>query len=179
MIILIDCDDTIWNLCDAWVKWLNSHYGTSVDIKDINEWDMKKSFPELTELEIYDCLKNEMFWLTVKPKQDALQYVPLIEELGHTIYFVTSTNPHNVLFKARMLADWFPKIPHDRLIITYHKELIKGDFLIDDYIENFKGNRCGILFDANHNQNIEIDGREIKRFDNWKDIYDYISGYLS
>lgn len=178
MIILIDCDDTIWNLCDAWIKWLNCHYGTNVSYEDIKEWDMTKAFPTLSKSEIFSCLEDELFWLTVRPKRDAIEYIPKLQDLGHDIFFVTATSPHNLSYKAKMLEAWFPKININKLISTHYKQLIMGDLLIDDNIDNFNDEIQGILFDANHNQNVKIDGERIKRFCNWEDIYSYILRYL-
>lgn len=179
MTILIDCDDTIWNTCEAWVKWLNSHQGTDVNINDITEWDMKKAFPTLTDDEIYRCLKDEIFWLTVTPKKDAIKYIPLIQDLGHEIYFVTATNPDSIKYKAKMLNEWFPSISKDRLITCYNKQMIRGDVIIDDAIHNFDPKKICLLFSANHNRNIKVSDLlvkypYIKRFDNWKNIYEFL-----
>lgn len=178
MIILIDCDDTIWNLCEAWIDWLNQSYGTSVAISDIKEWDMKKAFPSLTPEDIYTPLTYEYFWKTVQPKEDAIKYIPMIEQLGHKVYFVTATVPHNVLFKANMLKKWFPTIPIDRLIIAHDKTLIRGSVMIDDNVNNLKNRDFSILFTAQHNKSIDLSESSIIRLDNWCDIYNYIKEYI-
>ena len=34
-IILCDADDTIENLCETWIGYLNRKYGTNVNVEDI------------------------------------------------------------------------------------------------------------------------------------------------
>lgn len=45
--ILVDMDDTIENLCETWVAFLNETHGTTVHTDDIHDWDMTKAFPTI------------------------------------------------------------------------------------------------------------------------------------
>ena len=45
-IVLCDADDTIENLCETWVDYLNFQYGTNVTASDVVDWDISKFFPE-------------------------------------------------------------------------------------------------------------------------------------
>ena len=56
--ILVDMDDTIENLSEAWVSYLNSRYGTNVSVSDISSWDISQAFPTLSKTEVYGALKE-------------------------------------------------------------------------------------------------------------------------
>lgn len=45
--ILVDMDDTIENLAEAWVAYLNARHQTSTNLSDITDWDIFKgiSYP--------------------------------------------------------------------------------------------------------------------------------------
>lgn len=175
MIILIDCDETIWNLVEAWVHVLNNKYEKFIIWDQIDNWDMSFAYPDLTKQQIYEPLCENELWGLVKPKFDAIKYIPKLYEEGHEIYFVTATDYRNIQYKVKMLEDYFPDIPIQNLITTYHKELIKGDILIDDYINNFKDRESGILFTTSYNKDIDAEKYGLYRCDNWEEIYKLIN----
>lgn len=175
MRILIDCDETIWNLLEAWVNVLNERYDKTVIWDQINNWDMSFAYPDLTKQQIYEPLCEDNLWKLVKPKFDAIKYIPKLYEEGHEIYFVTSTDYRNIQYKVKLLEDYFPDIPVQNLITTYHKELIIGDILIDDYINNFKNRSSGILFTTSYNKDINEKEFGLHRCSNWEEIYEYIN----
>lgn len=51
--ILVDMDDTIENLAEAWVAYLNARHQTSTNLSDITDWDISKAFPALTKEQVY------------------------------------------------------------------------------------------------------------------------------
>lgn len=175
MRILVDCDDTIWDLLDAWLDFLNKKYDKKVRAEDVLYWDMSLAYPDLEKQQIYEPLTDESLWKSVKPKFDAIKYIALLCQEGHEIYFVTATDYRNIQFKVKLLETYFPDVPICNLIITHHKNLIKGDILIDDYINNFKERDCGILFTAPYNKEIDVRNYGLHRCDNWEEIYNYIN----
>lgn len=87
--VLIDMDDTIEDLVGAWVKYLNTKYGTSVDPDDINDWNMRNFFPDITPQQLFGVLEDETLWRMVKPKPYAVEYVKKIIDDGHDVFIVT------------------------------------------------------------------------------------------
>ena len=51
--ILVDADDTIEYLAEAWIGMLNERHGTNVCVEDLTSWEVQKAFPELTKEEVY------------------------------------------------------------------------------------------------------------------------------
>lgn len=175
MKILVDCDDTIWNLLDVWVDILNKRYGKTVKSTDVINWDMSLTYPDLEKYQIYEPLCEEELWKSIKPKFDAIKYIAELCKEGHEIFFVTTTDYRNIQYKIKLLETYFPDVPIENVIITYHKDMIIGDILIDDYINNFKNRDSGILFTAPYNKDIDVEKLGLHRCDNWEDIYNYIN----
>lgn len=179
--ILVDMDDTIENLSEAWIAFLNNRYGTSVKPKDITEWDMQKAFPTLQGKDIYGALKEKALWEMVKPLPGAVKYLKKLIDDGNQVFIVTASHPDTVSAKMNtVLFKYFPFIPHENVIITSSKQLIMGDFLVDDAPHNMGGQYKGLLFTANHNRAVSDDellNVNAVRVDNWKEAYGLIHGY--
>lgn len=179
MRILIDMDDTIENLGEAWVDCLNRKYGTNVDWFNIRNWDMQISFPTLTEKQIYEVLDEETLWDSVTVKKDAPEHIKALMDQGHEVFIVTSSWYTTVFPKVeRCLFKYFPFLSWEQVIITSHKYLINGDILIDDNPENFvNGTYFGILFSAPHNVDFDEATNNLVRADNWDSVSIIVQSY--
>lgn len=174
--ILVDMDDVLENLCEAWIKYLNIHNGTKVKMSDITDWDITKAFPHISREEVFAPLFKPDFWETVRPKEGAIEYVGRLIDDGHKVIVVTASHPDTVSCKLnQVLFRYFPCFTYKDVIIASQKALIKGDILIDDAPHNlidFDG--IGILMSANHNIGFDVKGHKIIRKCDWKSIYDDI-----
>ena len=171
--LLIDADDTIENLCEEWVKYLNEKHGTSVSLTDIKEWDMAKAFPTIPRNEVYEPLFNEDLWKRVTPLPGAVENIKKIIEDGHKVVIVTSSHPYTVALKwIYVFERYFPFISIHDVIFSSQKQLIKGDVMIDDAPHNLVGgDYFKLLYDAPHNQNFDTESYNIARVYNWKEVY--------
>lgn len=99
-----------------------------------------------------------------------------LKEDGHKVLIVTSDHPDTIPFKYNFLKKYFPFIPFKDVIITSHKQMVKGDILIDDAPHNLEnGEYLGILIDAPHNKNYDASSQPIVRVHNWDEIYNIIN----
>lgn len=167
--VLIDMDDTIEDLVGAWVKYLNTKYGTSVDPDDINDWNMRNFFPDITPQQLFGVLEDETLWRMVKPKPYAVEYVKKIIDDGHDVFIVTSSYYKTIVQKMDcVLFTYFPYLTWDNVIITSHKQMVKGDVLIDDGIHNHDGGEYfSILMDASHNRKFDAEKHGMLRVKSW------------
>lgn len=174
--VLIDMDDTIENLCEEWVKYLNELYGTTVQLGDIKEWDMTKAFPKLLPVQIYQPLFAEDFWMGVTPLPGAPETILKIIEDGHKIVIVTASHPDTVSMKLNnVLFKYFPYLSMNDVIIASQKQLIHGDILIDDAPHNLEGGQyMKLLFDAPHNRSYPASDNGMVRVHNWDEIYNIV-----
>lgn len=99
----------------------------------------------------------------------------------NTIKIVTASHHRTVHAKCDYcILKYFDFLDWNDIIICSNKQLIKGNILIDDNINNLIGGEYKpILFTAPHNKNIGNELLNIPRVDNWKDCYDLIKSYLN
>lgn len=179
--ILVDMDDTIENLSEAWVSYLNGRYGTSVAASDISSWDISQAFSTLSKSEVYGALKEAELWGAVKPLPGAVKYLKKLVEDGNDVFIVTASHPDTVGVKMnQVLFRYFPFIPYQNVIISSKKQMISGDILIDDGVHNLGGKYMGMLFTANHNRGVsddELSALNAVRVDSWKEVYSLIHNF--
>ena len=173
MVILVDMDDTIEHLLEAWCNYLNHKYGLSVVAKDVKNWDLRLAFPELEREQILEPLSLREFWITVAPKSDAIKYLQQLHDDGDEIYIVTAATIESIKFRFDyIIKRYFPYISWDQVIVASNKQMIAGDVLIDDGPHNLIGGRYEkILMDAPHNQLFEAEEKGIIRAKTWEDVY--------
>ena len=178
--ILIDIDDTIENLCGAWVDWLNREYGTSVDYTQITQWDISKFFPNLTKEQVYEPLHNPHLWEYVQPKDGAVEYVKKLIDDGYNVYLCTTTDYRNVKPKFEsVIQKHFPYISWNQVIVIDKKQMVKADALIDDGVHNLAGgDYIKILVSAPHNMAFNAPENGMYRVNNWKEIYSLVHRLL-
>lgn len=107
--ILVDMDDTIENLAEAWVAYLNARHQTSTNLSDITDWDISKAFPTLTKEQVYAPLFEDAFWSWVKPMEGASEALQKLIADGHTVLIVTTSNYQTLAAKMeQVLFHYFP-----------------------------------------------------------------------
>lgn len=171
--ILVDIDDTIENLLQAWICWLNAQYDQHVNWWEVNDWDISKFYPGLTKAQVFEPLHQETFWYRVLPKYDATVYLRRLFDEGFDIYLCTSTDYRNVKPKYEaIIKTYFPYIHWSKVIVASNKQMIKADYLIDDGPHNLIGGSYKkILFSAPHNMDFDAEGNDMYRVTNWYSIY--------
>lgn len=172
MRILVDMDDTMEQLLEAWLRKVNEKYDRSVVCEDITVWDVSKAYPGLTKEQVYDVILENDFWKDVEPIPHAAEVLEGFIRKGHEIFVVTATPYESVPGKMRdHLFRYFPFIRWENVIITSRKQLIQGDVLIDDGVHNLEGgNYRKILVDAPYNRAYDAEANGMIRVYNWKEI---------
>lgn len=177
MQILVDMDDVLENLSEAWIACLNEEYGLHVDYRDARDWKMELSFPELTPAQIYAPLYSDEFWHTVRPIPGAAEALEKLMEDGHEIYVVTASN--YVTIKTKMeevLFKYYPFLDWRNVIVAFNKQMIRGDVLIDDAPHNLiGGDYIKILLDAPHNRRFDAESNGMFRAKDWADVIRILS----
>ena len=178
--ILVDMDDTIEHLLEAWLLWLNTIHNRAVAPSDIHSWDMTLAYPGLTEEQVYMPLTQDEFWDFVMPFSDAPTVLKRLSAAGHRIYIVTSSDYRTLPAKMeKVLFRYFPFIPWNHVIVCSNKQMIRGDILIDDAPHNLDGGEyMKILMDAPHNRAYDAAGHGMIRVKDWRSIETLIQRLL-
>lgn len=176
MRILVDMDDTLEHLSDAWIKCLNEKYGFDVKREDIDNWDIASFFPELDRKQVFEPIHTDDFWMTVEPFEGAAEVLQKLIEDGHDIYVVTASHYKGLKGKLEnALFRFYPFIKRKNVIVSYFKQMIDGDILIDDGVHNLiGGNYEKILMDAPYNRDFDAEANGITRVKDWKEVYDAV-----
>lgn len=173
--IFVDMDDVLTDLLTPWLHRLNKISSYTHTSEDINVWDMRKHYPDVSPAILYGMLDDWYFWENVKPIEGAYTYLKKIVEDGHNVKIATASSPHSFYEKVtKCLLKHFDFIPSKDVICINDKSLLRGDVLIDDYHENlrkFQGVR--ILKNAPYNKDCD-DVCYHFRADNWKIIYEIV-----
>jgi len=119
-------------------------------------------------LEEYKDVEDEIpgLFSKMKPMEGALDSYRELSELFDTYILSTAPwkNPTALTDKLKWVKKYLGDVAHKRLILSHHKNLNKGDFLIDDRDKN------GVLgFKGEH-----IFFREDKRFPDWESVVQYL-----
>ena len=176
MIILVDMDDTIEQLLQAWVDGVNKKYGRSASCDDITDWNVSKAFPGLSWEEVYTVPIEPGFWGRVLPIPGAVEGLKALIDRGHEVYIVTATYYESVEEKMKdLLFRYFPFLSWSQVILTGRKQLIRGDVLIDDGIHNLEGGDYRkILFTAAHNRFYDAEAHGMIRVNTWEEAVEVI-----
>lgn len=169
--ILVDMDDTLEQLLKAWVAGVNHRYGYSVSYDDIHDWNVTLAYPGLTMEQVYSVPMQPGFWRNVEPMAGAAEALKHFMDEGHDVYIVTATPYESVPEKMNdCLFKWFPFLSWNQVIITFHKQLIQGDVMIDDGVHNLEGGSyTKILMTAPHNRDYDASANGMIRVNNWEE----------
>ena len=176
MTILVDMDDVLEQLLKGICRYNAEHYGTTVQAEDITDWEIVKFYPGMTRAEVMACEMDDEFWQTVDPMPGADEALRKMIADGHEVFIVTATLYQTLRSKMDdLLFRCFPYITWDRVITTCHKDMIKGDVLIDDGPHNLtRGEYRKILFEAPHNRSFDESSIGAVRVKNWEEAYEEV-----
>lgn len=176
MIILVDMDDTIEHLLQAWVDVLNQRYDRSVTIDSIRTWNVAAAYPGVSRKDVYAVPDEPGFWKTVKPVEGSAEVLKHFKEEGHELYIVTATRYESIFEKMdELLFKYFPFLDWDHVIVTSKKQMIRGDVLIDDGIHNLEGgDYFKILMNMPHNEDYDAEANGMIRVHNWQEVREVV-----
>ena len=148
MIIAIDLDSTLNNLCAAWLDRYNQDSGERVRPDDIKCWDTHKYVK--CGKQIYNYLTPDLF-ASLVPVPYAVGVTRGFVAAGDELVIVSAMAPSTFDVKRDWCTQYFPHIPH--FIGTHSKQFIRADILIDDGPHNLEAWRGhAIAFDQPWNQ---------------------------
>lgn len=201
-ILLIDMDAIVADLAGEWYARWNKHqydkwyHGNrllpqpkEIKVEDMKAWDVAKT---TGDGRIYDVLREPGLYRELKPfpKSQEVIYNLSKKKLDNgkpafDILFLTAsiTAPNILADKAYWMKDHFPFMGPKQLILAYRKELVRGDFFIDDSPKNLrkfreaqpKANLITIDYPYNQLANVDLRARAWNNMDAaWEQIERYL-----
>jgi len=142
--------------------------GVIVDFgKAINDWFEKH--PHLEERYKTHPDHIQGLFRIAPPIKGAIDAIKKLNDSGkYELFIATSApwgNPQSLTDKRFWLEDYFDNIFHKRLFTTHRKDLLMGDYLIDDRLKNGELLRFGYDWENDNKPN---------EYPDWDSILDYL-----
>lgn len=187
-VILTDCDGVLFDWEYAFSRWMDKHGYT---VKETGNYEMDVKYGlEKTEAKKLIRMFNESAWIRkLPPLRDAIKYVrKLHEEHGYVFHAITSLSEDYYAqhLRTKNLIEMFGPTVFEKYVY------LDTGADKDEVLECYRGSGCywiedkpqnvdlgielglnGIL--VNHDHNSDYNG-EAKCINNWKQIYNIITG---
>lgn len=184
--LFLDFDDTICLTSKQFVKLANKKYKKEEDWNNINRWDFKNLYPEITNNDIDNIFSSEDFFVDLELCENCLDTINSINNLVniHIATIGTDKNLKNKMkwIKENLNIDFNFNGILDTGINDKSSVDMSGAIFIDDRTDNLRSSNANIkiLYKNYHNyswQQIEPNDN-IYVVDSWEQIYsilDFIS----
>jgi 5'-nucleotidase len=166
--IIIDMDEVIADPMGEMIDWYKKTYGLDVDWDKMLVGSWLKGFPEQHQPLVRERLLSPGFFRHLPVMEDSVE---VLREMNKhfDIYIVSAAMefPNSLKDKLEWLLEHFPFFTWKQLTLCGSKDLVYGDYMIDDHVKNLKNFRGrAYLFTAAHN--LDITGYE--RLNNWQEV---------
>lgn len=184
--LFLDFDDTICLTSKQFVKLANKKYKKEEDWNNINRWDFKDLYPEITNNDIDNIFSSEDFFVDLELCENCLDVINSIKNLMniHIATIGTDKNLKNKMkwIKENLNIDFNFNGILDTGINDKSSVDMSGAIFVDDRIDNLRSSNANmkILYKNYHNyswQQIEPNDN-IYVVDSWEQIcsiLDFIS----
>jgi len=109
-----------------------------------------------------------------KPIDGAIEAVKKLDESGkYELFIATSApwgNPMSAMDKRFWIEDHFGNLFHKKMFVTHRKDLLLGDYLIDDRTKNGAGEFSGELLQFG----VNWENNQTNPYPTWQSILDYL-----
>ena len=136
-IVKIDIDSVIRDIHTEMLKVYNSsiYCEKKMSYEDLKYFDVTKTFPDLFDPAyfFFSTHASQVFG-RAELCDNALEGLYKLKEAGHKIILVSAQLRHNMA----ITINWLNKnaVPFDELCFVTDKSIVKGDYILDDNIDN-------------------------------------------
>lgn len=168
-----DMDETLSPFIYEVVKAYNRTYRKDLNYYDIDQYDITPFIvPECKNIWQEFCTDRFIRELIVEPT--AVETLCKLNET-YDIYFVTAGHPNTMKARDQWLAAHFPFYKSSMLIASREKQMIKLNYLTDDFEGNLVGGDYrGFLVNRPWNRKFDAEAHGITRISFAEDVLKYI-----
>jgi 5'-nucleotidase len=151
--VIIDMDEVIADPMNEMIAWYRREHGGDVDYEKMLVGSWIRGFPDVHQPMIWDRLRAPGFFRHLPVMKDSVDVLRAIND-RYELFIVSAATefPNSLKDKIEWLEDHFPFLSWKQIALCGSKDLICGDYMIDDHLKNlknFKGKPY--LFTAAHN----------------------------
>jgi len=163
--IAVDMDGVLADIETQLIEEYNKEYGMNLSKEGIQGLSEEEAFKERTLL--HGILNKGNFFRNLPVMPDAVESLQELQK-NFEIFIVSAATefPISLAEKVAWLAEHFPFIKWENIVLCGSKRIINTDYLIDDHCKNL--DHCmgkPIMFTAFHN----INKTHHLRVNNWKE----------
>ena len=160
-------DEVIADPMGEMIEWYRKEYKQEVDWDKMLVGSWVKGFPDQHQSLVMDRIMSPGFFRHLPVMEDSID---VLRELNkrYEVFIVSAAMefPNSLKDKLEWLLEHFPFFTWKQVALTGSKDLVHGDYMIDDHVKNLKGFKGKpYLFTAAHN--LEITGYD--RINNWQE----------
>lgn len=141
-VAIFDLDAILVDLMSAWLGWYNNESGDSLTVDDITTWHIHEHVKPEYKKGIYGFFRPpERYGREVQPIPGAADGLQKLHDRGVDIIIATATAGRTAEQKYVLIDKVAPWLHQDHVFIGARKELLRGDFFIDDGPHNIEAYR--------------------------------------
>lgn len=143
--ILCDIDSTIANIMPVWLQKYNEDYGDALVPEDITHWGIHEIVKPECANKIFDYVLSPDFYQDVEPIDGAIESVNYLKSKYDVVFVTSGLQPAKIEWLVwHGLIDGRSWKFSKSFIVASRKDLIRGDFLIDDASHNCEDFKNGL-----------------------------------
>ena len=135
--IKVDIDSVIRDIHTEMLRVYNSSAfcEKKLSYEDLIDFDVRKVYPGLLDPKdfFFRVYSKEVFE-QAKPCEKAIEGLLMLKDAGHKIILVSCQYKHNMASTIKWCID--NQVPFDDICFCSDKSVVKGDFILDDKLEN-------------------------------------------
>lgn len=167
-LVLLDCDNVLADFTGLVLDKIHERTENRYTHRHVVMYDILACLPESKDVKrnAWDAVKSEGACRAIKPFLDAFEGVKQLREIAdiHVVTTPLEGSVHWIHERKAWLNEHF-SFGHQDITFTHRKDLIDGDFIIDDKPENVL-RFGGLLWDQPYNRNV----RHPRRVANWGQV---------
>jgi 5'(3')-deoxyribonucleotidase len=151
-VFLFDLDGICCNLMQKWLAVYNRDYHDSLTENDIVAWEWHRFVKPECGKRIYHYLNRPGFFADLEPIDGCVESLSRLERVCELVV-VTASPKEAAGDKMRWVQRHLPMVPKGNIVVTYRKDLVRGDFMFDDAPKNLRNHPATrIMLDYPYNR---------------------------
>ncbi len=134
-VLLFDLDGICCNLMKKWLAVYNEDYHDNLTEEDITSWNWDDFVKPECGKRIYYYLNRPGFFADLDPIPGSVEALGRLQEICELVV-VTASPKEAAGDKMAWVRRHLPMVPKGNIIVTYRKDLVRGDFMFDDAPKN-------------------------------------------
>lgn len=174
-IILLDVDETVTLTISEVLERYNKRTGKVLKRDNVKSYYLHEN--EGFEKSVLSIFKESDLYENLVVDQEARECVPLLQAIGYEVAFLTAIMPEGYWARHQWLKKNFPTVPEKNYIFTNRKDLVKGEWILDDCWDHLEKNQSNkrVCIEKPWNKSFHEDG--ISKIKSFGEFYQMVLNY--